>query len=42
MSLQFVAEGRGTPVVFVHGANGDCRTHEVLRDAIAREHRYVS
>ena len=40
--LQFVAEGSGTPVVFVHGANGDLRTHEVLRGAIARELRYVS
>ena len=42
MTLPFVADGRGASVVFVHGANGDLRTHEVLRDAIAREQRYVS
>lgn len=37
-----VDEGRGTPVVFVHGANGDARTHEALRAPVAGACRYVS
>ncbi|MFY3384651.1 alpha/beta fold hydrolase [Paracidovorax sp. MALMAid1276] len=40
--LQYVEQGIGTPVIFVHGAGGDWRTWEPLRAGIAEHHRFVS
>ena len=38
----YADEGRGTPVVCVHGAFADHRNWEPQRAAIARSHRYVA
>lgn len=38
----YVEQGTGTPVVFVHGASGDWRTWDGLRNDIAANHRYIS
>lgn len=37
-----VTQGRGAPVVFVHGSNSDHRLWEPQRNAFARRYRYVA
>ena len=40
--LSYVDQGRGAPVVFVHGAVGDLRYWEPQRSAFTRQHRFIS
>ena len=40
--LTFVEQGKGAPVVFVHGAVGDLRFWEPQRAAVAKNHRFVA
>ena len=40
--LRYVDEGRGAPVVCVHGAFADLRNWEPQRAAIARSYRYIA
>jgi pimeloyl-ACP methyl ester carboxylesterase len=40
--LAYIEQGRGTPVVFVHGAISDWRTWERQRSAFAAKHRYIA
>ena len=40
--LAYVEQGIGTPVLFVHGAGGDWRTFDPLRDVVAQSYRYIS
>jgi pimeloyl-ACP methyl ester carboxylesterase len=41
-TLAYVEQGRGTPVVFVHGAVSDHRLWEPQRDACAARHRFIA
>ncbi len=41
-ALACIDQGRGTPVVFVHGAVSDHRLWEPQRDACAARHRFVA
>lgn len=41
-TLAYVDQGRGTPVVFVHGAVSDHRLWEPQRDACARSYRFIA
>lgn len=41
-SLHYIDIGRGTPVVFVHGAVGDYRTFETQMDEFSKNHRVIS
>lgn len=40
--LNYVDQGRGAAVVFVHGAVADLRFWEPQREAIAKQHRFVA
>lgn len=40
--LAYFEEGKGTPVVFVHGAVADFRFWEPQREAFAKTHRFVA
>lgn len=40
--LSYLEQGKGTPVVFIHGAVGDLRFWEPQRAAFSRGHRFVS
>lgn len=40
--LSYVEQGRGVPVVFVHGAVGDLRYWEPQRNAFGKQHRFVA
>ena len=40
--LSYAEQGKGVPVVFVHGAVGDLRFWESQRDAFARQFRFVA
>jgi pimeloyl-ACP methyl ester carboxylesterase len=42
VDISYVSQGRGAPVVFVHGAVGDLRFWEPQRVAFAKQHRYIS
>lgn len=42
VTLDYVDEGRGEPVVFVHGAVSDLRVWEPIREAIADDHRFIA
>lgn len=42
VALTYVEQGRGAPVVFVHGAVSDLRAGEPQRQAVAKSHRFVS
>jgi pimeloyl-ACP methyl ester carboxylesterase len=40
--LQYVEQGTGQPVVFVHGCSSDLRVWEPVRDKIAKKYRFVA
>jgi pimeloyl-ACP methyl ester carboxylesterase len=40
--LQYVEQGSGEPMVFVHGAPGDLRAWEPLREGIAGRYRFIA
>lgn len=40
--LAYVEQGRGTPVVFVHGSAGDWRIWEFQRPAVSSRYRFVA
>jgi pimeloyl-ACP methyl ester carboxylesterase len=42
VTLNYVEQGTGEPVVFVHGAVSDMRVWEPLRDEIAKKHRFIA
>jgi pimeloyl-ACP methyl ester carboxylesterase len=42
VDLSYVEQGRGTPVVFVHGAACDLRFWELQRGAFAKQYRFVA
>jgi pimeloyl-ACP methyl ester carboxylesterase len=42
VKLTYVEQGKGIPVVFVHGALSDYRVWEPQREAIAQHYRFVS
>jgi pimeloyl-ACP methyl ester carboxylesterase len=42
VELEYVEQGRGVPVVFVHGAVGDLRYWEPQREAFAKGYRFVA
>lgn len=41
-SLAYVEQGKGAPVVFVHGAFSDLRAWEPQREAVASRYRFIS
>lgn len=41
-SFPVVEAGEGEPVLFVHGAFGDYRAWEPIRDAVAEKHRFIA
>ena len=42
VDLPYLDQGRGVPVVFVHGAPGDHRSFEGQRDAVADRYRFIA
>lgn len=42
VDLSYVEQGKGAPVVFVHGAVGDLRLWEPQRQAVASRHRFIA
>src|SRR6266700_697585 len=40
--IQYLEDGSGEPVVFVHGALGDLRSWEPVREGIASKYRFVA
>jgi hypothetical protein len=42
ITMTYVEEGTGEPIVFVHGAISDLRAWEPIRGAIADEHRFIA
>lgn len=38
----YLDQGAGAPVVFVHGAPGDCRAWEGQREAVAQRYRFIA
>src|SRR6266496_3252903 len=40
--LQYVEQGTGEPVVFVHGCCSDLRVWEPVRDEIAKKYRFIA
>jgi pimeloyl-ACP methyl ester carboxylesterase len=42
VSLMYLEQGQGAPVVFVHGATLDYRAWEGQREAVAQRYRYVA
>jgi pimeloyl-ACP methyl ester carboxylesterase len=40
--IQYLEDGSGEPVVFVHGAISDHRAWEPVRDEIARKYRFIA
>lgn len=42
VELTYVDEGKGAPVVFVHGAIGDLRFWEPQRQSFARQYRFIA
>lgn len=41
-TIRYVEQGRGAPVVFVHGAISDHRYFEAQRDAVAKRYRFIA
>ncbi len=42
VSLPYIEQGQGAPVVFVHGAFSDLRAWEPQREAVARDYRFIA
>ena len=42
VDLVYAEQGKGVPVLFVHGAVGDLRFWEPQREAFAKQHRFVA
>jgi pimeloyl-ACP methyl ester carboxylesterase len=42
ISMSYVEDGKGDPVVFVHGAVSDARAWEPIRAEISDEHRFIA
>ena len=42
VELTYLEQGRGAPVVFVHGATLDYRAWEGQREAVAQRYRYIA
>src|SRR5688572_18037299 len=42
VSLAYLEQGQGAPVVFVHGSNSDYRVWELQRDAVAHRYRFIA
>ena len=42
VTLTFLEQGKGTPVIFVHGAISDHRVWDPYRDAVSRRYRFVA
>jgi pimeloyl-ACP methyl ester carboxylesterase len=42
VSLKYLEQGQGTPVVFVHGSNSDHRIWEPEREVIAQRYRFIA
>lgn len=42
VTLPYLDQGQGTPVVFVHGAFADHRIWDAQREAIAKRYRYIA
>ena len=40
--LQYVEQGSGEPMVFVHGAPSDLRTWEPVREVVAKNYRFIA
>jgi pimeloyl-ACP methyl ester carboxylesterase len=40
--LQYIDQGSGEPIVFVHGAPHDLRAWEPVREEIAKRHRFIA
>jgi pimeloyl-ACP methyl ester carboxylesterase len=40
--LQYIEQGTGEPIVFVHGAPHDLRAWEPVREAIAKRYRFIA
>ena len=40
--LEYIEQGAGEPIVFVHGAPHDLRAWEPVRDAIAKKYRFIA
>src|SRR5689334_10086664 len=40
--LQYIEQGSGEPIVFVHGAPHDLRAWEWVKEAIAKEYRFIA
>jgi len=42
VTLNYLDEGQGVPVVFVHGAFSDRRNWEAQRAAVSKQYRYIA
>jgi len=42
VDLGYLDQGAGAPVVFVHGAPGDCRAWEGQREVVAQRYRFIA
>jgi hypothetical protein len=42
VTLPYLDQGQGAPVVFVHGAFSDHRIWDAQREAIAKRYRYIA
>ena len=40
--LQYIEQGSGEPIVFVHGAPSDLRAWEPVREEIAKRYRFIA
>jgi len=40
--LQYVEQGEGEPILFIHGAPQDLRAWEPIRDIISKKHRFIA
>ncbi len=42
VNLSYIEQGKGTPVIFVHGAFSDRRVWEPQREAVANRFRFIA